>query len=304
MTDLKEQNFGIEIELTGITRAQAAQTVAEYFGTGYRHTGGAYDAWEADDREGRAWKLQRDASILAQRKAADGSVTAATEAYQTEAVSPILRYADIGDLQGIVRALRKRGAIANSSAGIHVHIDAARHTPQSLRNLVNIIGSKEDILYKALDISPDREHYCSKTNAGMVELINKKKPETMQQLADIWYSTQAPLESRSRHYNRSRYHGLNLHAVFTHGTVEFRLFNSTTHAGKVKAYIQFCLAVSAQALNQTKASARKTHSDNEKYAFRCWLLRLGLIGDEYRTCRLHLLGHLEGNSAWRHGAAA
>lgn len=95
---------------------------------------------------------------------------------------------------------------------------------------------------------------------------------------------------------------MNLHATFTKGTVEFRLFNSTTHAGEIKAYIQFCLAVSHQALTQKSASPRRTVTDNEKYAFRCWMLRLGLIGNEFKTCRLYFLKHLEGNSAWRHGA--
>ena len=122
----------------------------------------------------------------------------------------------------------------------------------------------------------------------------------MAEFADIWY-IQAPF-GRDEHYNNSRYHGLNLHATFTKGTVEFRLFNGTLHAGEIKAYIQFCLAVAHQALTQKKASARKTETDNEKYAFRCWMLRLGLIGDEFKTCRLHMLKHLAGNSAWRNAA--
>ena len=67
-------------------------------------------------------------------------------------------------------------------------------------------------------------------------------------------------------------------------------------------YIQFSLAVSHQALTQKKASARKTVTDNEKYAFRCWMLRLGLSGDEFKTCRLHFLKILEGNAAWRNAA--
>ena len=53
----------------------------------------------------------------------------------------------------------------------------------------------------------------------------------------------------SSHYNSTRYHGINLHAFFTKGTVEFRLFNGTTHAGRIKAYVQFCLAMSAWAIN-------------------------------------------------------
>lgn len=92
--------------------------------------------------------------------------------------------------------------------------------------------------------------------------------------------------------------------MFQKGTIEFRLFNSTTHAGKVKSYIQLCLAVSHQALSQRSASRRKTQSANEKYTFRTWLLRLGLIGDEFKTARLHLLEHLEGCIAWKDPAQA
>jgi hypothetical protein len=97
---------------------------------------------------------------------------------------------------------------------------------------------------------------------------------------------------------------LNLHSVFQKGTVEFRAFNGDLHAGKIKAYVQFCLAITAQALNQRSASPIKTESTNEKYTFRVWLLRLGLIGDEFKTARKHLLDHLEGCIAWKDPAQA
>ncbi len=87
--------------------------------------------------------------------------------------------------------------------------------------------------------------------------------------------------------------------MFQKGTIEFRLFNSTTHAGKIKTYIQLCLAISAQALNQSSASRIKTTSTNEKYTFRTWLLRLGMIGDEFKTARKFLLENLEGGIAWK-----
>ena len=120
-------------------------------------------------------------------------------------------------------------------------------------------------------------------------------------MRQIWYNG----ASRQRdHYDDSRYHCLNLHSVFQKGTVEFRLFNGTTHAGKIKAYIQLCLAIGAQALNQTSASRRKTQTTNEKYTFRTWLLRLGLNGDEFKTARLHLLKHLDGCIAWKDPAQA
>ena len=296
---MRTQRFGIEIEMTGITREKAAEAIAEYFGTESFYIGTYYKTYGAKDRQGRTWKATYDSSIIAQKKSRGRTVQAADE-YKCEVVSPILTYGDMADLQEIVRRLRHSGAFVNSQCGIHIHVDASRYTPQTLRNLVNIIASKEDILYKALRIDPARLRWCKKTNEKLIETINRKKPQTMEALKDIWYA--GSTRGRDEHYNDTRYHGLNLHSTFTKGTVEFRLFNSTTHAGEIKAYIQFCLAVSHQALTQKKASARKTVTDNEKYAFRCWMLRLGLSGDEFKTCRLHFLKHLEGNSAWRNAA--
>ena len=296
---MRTQRFGIEIEMTGITREKAAEAIAEYFGTESFYIGTYYKTYGAKDRQGRTWKATFDSSIIAQKKSGGRTMRAADE-YKCEVVSPILTYEDMADLQEIIRQLRHKGAFVNSQCGIHIHVDASRYTPQTLRNLVNIIASKEDILYKALQIDPARMRWCKKTNERLIEAINRKKPQTMEALKDIWYA--GSTRGRDEHYNDTRYHGLNLHSTFTKGTVEFRLFNSTTHAGEIKAYIQFCLAVSHQALTQKKASARKTVTDNEKYAFRCWMLRLGLSGDEFKTCRLHFLKHLEGNSAWRNAA--
>nr|DAO80021.1 MAG TPA: Putative amidoligase enzyme [Caudoviricetes sp.] len=297
---MRTQRFGIEIELTGITREDAAKVIAEYFGTESYYIGTYYKTYGAKDRKGREWKATFDSSIVAQKKVRR-QVISAEEEYKCEIVSPILTYSDIPDLQEVIRQLRHKGAFASEKCGIHIHVDASRYTPQTLRNMVNIIASKEDILYRALQIDLARLYYCKKVNERLIETINKKKPKTMEQLKDLWYA-EDPNSNRNKHYNSTRYHGLNLHAAFTKGTVEFRLFNSTTHAGEIKAYIQFCLAVSHQALTQKSASPRRTVTDNEKYAFRCWMLRLGLIGDEFKTCRLHFLKHLEGNSAWRHGA--
>ena len=55
---------------------------------------------------------------------------------------------------------------------------------------------------------------------------------------------------------------------------------------------------------QKRASPSRTQSSNEKYTFRTWLLRLGLIGEEFKTARLHLLKNLEGNIAWKDPAQA
>lgn len=293
---MKNQTFGVEIELTGITRESAASVIARHFGTSFSHLGGGYDTYIAKDAEGRTWKAVSDSSIRTTTKY--GAI--ADNRYACEIVTPILLYKDIDTLQDIIRKLRKAGAIANSSCGIHIHIGAEKHTPATLRNLFNIINSKQDILYKALAINPVRTSYCKKLEPDLCKVLNAKKPRTTEAFKDIWYKDS--IGNREYHYNETRYHGLNLHSVFTKGTVEFRLFNSTTHAGKIKAYIQLCLAINNQALTQKYASSTPTESTNEKYTFRTWLLRLGMIGDEFKTARTHLLSNLEGDIAWRNAA--
>jgi hypothetical protein len=295
---MKQQTFGIEIEMTGLTREHAAHTVAAFFGTTANHRGSGYDTWEVKDQGGRIWKIMRDSSVRPEVK--NGQ---ATDYHRVELVSPICRYEDIETVQEIIRQLRHNGAKVNNSCGIHIHIGLGEHTPKTLRNLANIVASKEDLIYSALAVQYSRQGYCGKADKDFIEALNKQKPTTITGLADLWYAKYSG-ERRDAHYNRSRYRMLNYHSVFTKGTIEFRVFNSTTHAGKIKAYIQFCLAVSHQALTQKSASPKKTETTNFKYTFRTWLLRLGLIGDEFKTARLHLLANLTGDIAWRRGSAA
>lgn len=110
MITIQNQNFGVEIELTGITRQEAAQVIADYYGTiGTRFMGTVYKTYEAVDNKGRRWKCMRDASITPQRRV-NGHVVDANDEYKCEVVTPILQYEDIPDLQAIVRALVKKGA--------------------------------------------------------------------------------------------------------------------------------------------------------------------------------------------------
>lgn len=71
------------------------------------------------------------------------------------------------------------------------------------------------------------------------------------------------------------------------------------HCGQLKAYIQICLAMSQLAKDLKFASKKPQQTENEKYAFRCWMLRLGFIGKEFKTARTLLLKNVKGNGAWR-----
>ncbi len=120
--------------MTGITRSAAAKVIADYFGTRAVHVGGQYDTYTAEDTQGRKWKVVSDASIRTESR----SNRLASRLYAVELVSPICRYEDIIPLQEIVRKLKDAGAKVNASCGIHVHVDASNHNPQTLRNVSNI----------------------------------------------------------------------------------------------------------------------------------------------------------------------
>jgi len=285
---MKTQTFGIEIEMNRITRARAAQVLADHFGTQVRYTGGTYDTRLVPDAQGRDWKIVSDNSIEGPPEE------------RTEFVSPICRWEDIETVQELVRKLRAAGARAHTSCGVHVHIGRGQHTPRTLRNLVNLVNAKEDLLTQALGISESRRaRWCLPVDQDFLARLNRRKPTTDAAFAQLWYNTEDWRYHASQHYDTSRYHLLNLHSVFQKGTIEFRAFQASLHAGEIKAYIQLAMAISHQALTASAASARRPETDNPKYTFRCWLLRLGFIGDEFATAREHLTKHLPGNAAWR-----
>ena len=286
--------------MTGLTRQEAAEAVARLFGTRARHTRGSYDPWEVPDREGKTWRFVYDSSIDAFRRA--GSRLASTDdgLYHVEMNSPKLEYGEMDKLQEVVRTLRRAGAVVNESCGMHVHVDASRHTPQSLKNALSIMYSKEDILFKALHVNERRvQRWCQKVREPMLEKIRKLPTGvSMERLKQEWYGGG---DGSHDHYNWTRYYALNLHSVFYRGTLEWRCFESTLHAGKVRANITLALAISAQAINQKKTVMRKTGiSENPAFTFRTFLLRLGLIGPEYKNVRAHLMENLPGDKAWRY----
>lgn len=303
---IKEQTIGVEVEMNHIRRDKAARIAAEFFGTGrYEDTAfrNGYYTWSAWDSQGREWKFQRDVSI------------AGCDSEKCELVTPILHYDDIEMLQELIRRLRKAGAISHAGvgAGVHIHIGANGHTPATLRNLANLMASHEKLIADAIKIDDGRmNRYCRTVNPNFIEQLNKKKPTTMANLADLWYTTNGANYGRNQHYNDSRYHMLNLHATFTKGTIEFRLFQfdkpsngkkNGLHAGQLKSYIQLCLALSEMAKELKSASPKPQQTENPKFAMRTWLIRLGMVGEEFATAREFLTKNLDGDAAFRFGRA-
>ena len=271
--------FGIEIELTGITKDKAADTIKTIVGGRIEHTHDGYSTRKIHATDGRVWKVMNDASI---KKVDSRGNSTYNNDYSVEVVSPILTETDIDTMQLIARALRAVGGKTNDSCGIHIHLDGSNQTVQSLKNYINIIASKNDLLYKALQIKPARVRWCKKMDERLINDIKRKKPKTKQAIKDIWYNRKNA--GYYSHYDDTRYHFLNLHSYFNgNGTVELRGFNSTLHAGKIKAYILLALAINNQALTQKKASNKKIQEENEKFAMRVYLNINGLKGDQYNN---------------------
>ena len=271
--EMKKQTIGVEVEMYNITREKAARTIAEYFHTEgtVKYIGGSYSAWACKDNKGREWKITRDSSIQA-----------ASDDEKAELGTPILTYEDIPDLQEILRQLRHKGAKSDPAhmCGVHIHIGLNGHTPKSLRNLANIMASHESLLISAMRLDRNRiNRYCRTVDPSFLERLNRRKPKTMEQLADIEFRC-----FQFANAGNGRKGGL--------------------HAGELKSYIQLCLALSQMAKTVASASPKQPQVENPKYAMRTWLLRLGFIGDEFATARDILTKNLEGDTAFRHGRAA
>ena len=311
ITNMKNQTFGVEVEMNNISRMKAAEIVASYYGTtvkerSFRSRSSAiYYTYECKDKKDRIWKFVPDGSILN-----------CPQEEECEMVTPILKYDDMEDLQEIIRLLRKGGARSYPSdrCGVHIHVGVGNHTPKTLRNLANIMASHEPLLIDALKLNRTRiDRYCHMVNPTFIKLLNARKPKTMDKFADVWYDTLAAFDDRNTKYNDSRYHMLNYHATFTKGTIEFRLFQfdepegndkNGLHAGQLKSYIQLCLALSQLAKDVSNASPKPQQKENPKYAMRTWLLRLGFIGDEFVTARKFLTKRLNGDASFRNGRAS
>jgi hypothetical protein len=270
--------FGIEIETIGCTRHALALAIARVLP----------GATLAGDRviavDGRIWQV-----------VADGSLSGAENG---EIVSPILTYADLPTLQTVVRAVRAAGARVDASCGIHVHVDGARFDARTLGNLVKLVHKQERLIEMSLGIQERRlGRFCRPVDAEFLTTIVERRPATLEAFRAAWYGRDHEHASR---YHHSRYRGINLNSFFYRGTVEFRLFEGSLHAGEIKSYIQLALALAEKALRIRSApAARRAYNlDNPKYAMRTFLLGLGMIGDEFKTARFHLLKRLPGNAAW------
>ena len=305
MIDLRELTFGIELEC-GVRRYRHVwEAVNTVFGSGDPSQHPAYCEYLGSrwtDAEGRTWRLVGDASVRFRNRLRS-----------CELVTPPLTYDDIPKLQKVIRELRRQGAKVNRTCGLHVHVGVPSNVRgYQLANVLKLFYNYEDLIVRALSVHSSRRHYCEELIEGYFDPAflpanRKGKNLSLTDLARAWYGT-----SDFQYYARSRrpsqrYRSVNLHSYFYRGTVEFRIFNATLHAGRVKSYIQFSLALVAYALNMKKAAKVqpfRAYTEDAKYRMRVFLRSLGLKGPEFKTLRKFFLKNLPGSSAFRTVAQA
>lgn len=289
---IKSLRFGVELEIVGITADVAAQTIQSVLG-GVATFGYSTTATMAD---GRVWKAVRDASL------SDSS------GRTCEVVSPILTWADMDTLQAIVRALRAAGGRVNETCGMHVHVDGAgfKTSPAKVKNLMALAYRWESVAVNIARVLRNRQDYCKTLDTALVDRFRAlRSTASLNAVAAAWYGN-GQTQGRG-HYDHSRYRWINVHALFDKGTIEFRLFNGTLHAGHVKANVLFALGMAACALFNRSVSFKGQTTDTRTlpdgrravsaHDNRMFLVHvLCLVGEEFKTYRKHLANFIGGEA--------
>lgn len=169
------------------------------------------------------------------------------------------------------------------TTAFEVAVPMEGHTGITLRNLVNIIYSKQALIKKSLGIAENiiEDDFC----IG----INEAKTETLE---DFKTAIEGIGEKRCP----------GIAFDFSNNTITFKFLEGEVSAEKVEVYTHLVALLNQNAKALKHVSAKAKDTDNDKFTLRVFLIRLGMIGDEYKTVRKVLLEKLEGNSAFKSGS--
>lgn len=254
---MKGDTFVYSTGISGIPRKETAGVIAAHFRMEAGYKGAPSFEYAVMDKEEKEWRIARDGAVI----------------------TPELTEETIDGALKVFKALAEAGAGVDGCTA-SVTLPMAGHNGVTLRNLVNIIVSKQALIFKALNIEGK---FAFKQE--FVDRINQVRLKTAEDFLEILASLGGDEASPG--------------IAFTKDSISFRWFAGTLEPEHIKTYIQFAQAVNRQALAQKHSTPRATKGENEKYIFRVWLLRLGFIGDEYKAARKLLLGRLDGNSAFK-----
>ncbi len=185
-------------------------------------------------------------------------------------------------IRPVLDALKTAGASVEGNATVTVSLDG--HNGITLKNLVNLIYCKQALIQKSLafqeDIIPE----------SFVKIINSVMMETLGELADLINTAidNGQIQGESQ-----------LNFDLAERTISFSFANATLDADEVLAFLSLCWQLNEQARKQKFSSAKQKDTDNDKFSFRVWLIRLGFVGAAFATDRKVLLARLSGDAAFR-----
>lgn len=162
---------------------------------------------------------------------------------------------------------------------LSINIPMAKHTPDSLLKLLQIMWSKQELIGKA--VGAPLGFQISKE---FIEKLNEEPQASVSEFLFSWREA-GPKSTIGIEFEENQIH--------------FTGFPYTEELEWVRAYMDLATAINNEALITKKVKCEKPTPDNERYYFRVWLVRIGFNGDKFKTSRKVLLSNLEGNSAFR-----
>ena len=246
---MRWKKYGIEMDMTGITRKAAAEILAEQFDTKVVFCL-SDNGYNVPDQNQRLWRILPSDSIKAERYNGE-KVVGANYMYQVKLLSPFLYENEFPMLEKALEQMELQGTIVNDSTKMNLLLDVSciENWEKYQINLENLYESKGELFQKALDIP-------------------------FSQVADTSQGKE-------------------------NGVISFPYFKSTLHQKELLSDIQFAQIVSSFAENNRTVSQKKSENQNDKFMMRTWLVRAGMVGEEYKFARKMLTKNLEGNSAWQ-----
>lgn len=246
---MRWKKYGIEMDMTGITRKAVAEILAEQFDTKVVFCL-SDNGYNVPDQNQRLWRILPSDSIKAEKYNGE-KVVGANYMYQVKLLSPFLYENEFPMLEKALEQLELRGAIVNDSTKMNLLLDVSciENWEKYQTNLENLYESKGELFQKALDIP-------------------------FSQVTDTSQGKE-------------------------NGVISFPYFKSTLNKKELLSDIQFAQIVSSFAENNRTVSQKKSENQNDKFMMRTWLVRAGMVGEEYKFARKMLTKNLEGNSAWQ-----
>lgn len=162
-----------------------------------------------------------------------------------------------------------------------VTLPMARHTGTTLRNLINLIYTRAGLLNKALGTA-------FRVDEGLIKTL---QDDACVLTLDRLFET---VEAYEYHHGKAA-DGL----CVERDKLTFSTLPETEDPEVLRTFTTLCTMMNKQALTQQRIQAKQIGADNEKYAMRIWLLRLGMNGPEYKDERKILMQNLSGNCAFR-----